>query len=289
MDSKLGLVGTVLYLFFALGCSQKDAIVARVAGYPITLSEFQSKVSQTPQDYQWLTHSQAGQKELMNILIREKLLFVLAQKRGLARDKKVKETLAGFKRDQIRQLQEFRESILVMRLMEKLRQQEVIVSEVDVRSFYDEHSPKEIDVRHILLPTQEDAERAASRIKAGQSFSRVARQLSMDENSKSEGGRLGSIRQGDLTPEFEEKAFGLRMWQVSDIVKTSFGYHIIQKTGERSLDYVEAKENIYRVLEREKFEKWLDQKRKNLKITINNNLLQQTALFIPEDTIVSTD
>ncbi|MFB0516586.1 MAG: peptidylprolyl isomerase [Candidatus Neomarinimicrobiota bacterium] len=70
----------------------------------------------------------------------------------------------------------------------------------------------------------------------GASFSDLARRFSDDEVSKNQGGNLGLVRRGELVPRFEEAAFSLEEGQISDIVETVFGYHIIQlleKQGER--------------------------------------------------------
>lgn len=78
------------------------------------------------------------------------------------------------------------------------------------------------------LAAREKAEQALSRLRAGEDFAVVAREVSEDIASRENGGDLGWVRQGQLLPEFEEVLFWMRPGQVSGIVETSVGYHIIK-------------------------------------------------------------
>jgi peptidyl-prolyl cis-trans isomerase C len=84
----------------------------------------------------------------------------------------------------------------------------------------------EIHARHILLPTEDEAKAALARIKAGEDFAKVATELSKDPGS--EGGDLGWFTKDKMVPEFAEAAFKLEPGQVSDPVKSQFGWHIIK-------------------------------------------------------------
>jgi peptidyl-prolyl cis-trans isomerase C len=96
---------------------------------------------------------------------------------------------------------------------------------------YDEaakaHPPvQEIHARHILVPTEEEAKAALARIKAGEDFAKVATELSKDPAG--EGGDLGWFTKDRMVPEFADAAFKLEPGQVSDPVKSQFGWHIIK-------------------------------------------------------------
>jgi peptidyl-prolyl cis-trans isomerase SurA len=80
----------------------------------------------------------------------------------------------------------------------------------------------------VELAAREKAEQALSRLRAGEDFALVARELSDDAASRENGGDLGWVRQGQLLPEFEEVLFWMRPGQVSNLVETSVGYHIIK-------------------------------------------------------------
>ena len=84
-------------------------------------------------------------------------------------------------------------------------------------------------------------------VKGGESFAEVARKFSEDPGSKEQGGDLGFFARGRMVPEFETAAFALATNQVSDVVTTHYGFHIIKAmerkpAGERS--FAESKDNI---------------------------------------------
>lgn len=124
------------------------------------------------------------------------------------------------------------------------RMQPVPVSEAEIRQAFEEQRaslgarPATVSVKQVLIPprpseaaelaARERAEQVRSRLQAGEDFAVVARDLSDDVASRENGGDLGWVRQGQLLPEFEEVLFWMRPGQVSDIVETTVGYHIIK-------------------------------------------------------------
>jgi len=85
-----------------------------------------------------------------------------------------------------------------------------------------------IHCAHILVEKQSVALEIKAKIAAGESFSKLAQQYSIDV-SKKRGGDLGLFGRGVMVKEFEKAAFALEKGQISDIVKTQFGYHIIKR------------------------------------------------------------
>ena len=85
---------------------------------------------------------------------------------------------------------------------------------------------EEIHARHILLPTEDEAKAALARIKKGEDFAKVATELSKDPAG--DGGDLGWFTKDRMVPEFADAAFKLQPGQVSDPVKSQFGWHIIK-------------------------------------------------------------
>ncbi len=85
---------------------------------------------------------------------------------------------------------------------------------------------EEIHARHILLPTEEEANAALARVKGGEDFAKVATELSKDPAG--DGGDLGWFTKDRMVPEFADAAFKLQPGQISDPVKSQFGWHIIK-------------------------------------------------------------
>ncbi len=104
-------------------------------------------------------------------------------------------------------------------------------TEENERKAYDEAAKaeppqEEIHARHILLPSEDEAKAALARVKGGEDFAKVANELSKD--SAGDGGDLGWFTKDRMVPEFSDAAFKLKKGEISDPVKTQFGWHIIK-------------------------------------------------------------
>jgi len=153
-------------------------------------------------------------------------------------------------RDDFRQ--KYRNEFLRRRMYESLSQS-VTVSSRDVAAFRERYMAGEselVSLSHILIEPEPSAERQAearqkaasflTRIENGEDFAELARNHSEDPGSAVEGGDLGFFSQGTMVPEFENAAFALKPGEVSDIVQTNYGFHII-RLEEASGDQVRAR------------------------------------------------
>jgi len=126
--------------------------------------------------------------------------------------------------------QEYREMVTVELLREKLRQ--ALAEKVPTTA-------EQVHARHILLDTEEEAKKVLEELKAGADFAELARKYSKDEETKENGGDLGWFPKGEWEPAFDAVAFSLKVGEISDVVRTSRGYHIIKVEGhemDRELD-----------------------------------------------------
>jgi peptidyl-prolyl cis-trans isomerase C len=87
-----------------------------------------------------------------------------------------------------------------------------------------------IRASHILVEKQSQAIKVAEELKAGGNFGELAKKYSVCPSGK-RGGDLGQFGRGQMVKEFEQAAFSLKMGEVSEPVKTQFGYHVIKRTG----------------------------------------------------------
>jgi peptidyl-prolyl cis-trans isomerase D len=126
---------------------------------------------------------------------------------------------------------------------------QVTVSDADIKSYYDQNAqryaaPEQRRASHILIAVNKnaaDADKAAAKAKAEQllaqarknpaEFPKLAKQHSQDPGSAERGGDLGFFGKGMMVKPFEDAAFGLNQGEISNLVQSDFGYHIIQLTG----------------------------------------------------------
>jgi peptidyl-prolyl cis-trans isomerase C len=85
-----------------------------------------------------------------------------------------------------------------------------------------------VRARHILVENEDDAKKIVVRLKGGEDFAKVAKELSKDPGSGAEGGDLGFFTQDRMVPEFAATAFALKPGDLSAPVKTQFGWHVIK-------------------------------------------------------------
>ncbi|OLR26494.1 peptidylprolyl isomerase [Bacillus cereus] len=118
-----------------------------------------------------------------------------------------------------------------------------------------ENYKPEIRASHILVADEKTAKEVEEKIKQGEDFATLAKQYSTDTGSKEKGGDLGVFGPGIMQKEFEDAAYKLQVGEVSEPVKTTFGYHIIKLTEKKELKpYEQEKENIRKTLEQKRLQ-----------------------------------
>jgi len=255
-----------------------------IDGDAITLEEFNKDLDKIPMNMKMLVATQSGKKTYLDRLIMKKLLLREAAKSKIEDEKDFQNRLSDIK-----------EQLLIESLLKKKIAADSQLTDNDMKKYYDANKEKfkkekEINTRHILLKTDEEAKQVMERLKKGEDFVELAKKYSIDPNAKASGGEIGFHPKGTLLPEYEAAAFKLtKVGQVTGPVKTQFGYHIIRLEGAKPPAYVsfdEVKDFIRQQLIQEKqkelLEKYIEELKKAAKITINEELLKEEKPALPE-------
>lgn len=88
--------------------------------------------------------------------------------------------------------------------------------------------PSKVHCAHILVKTEKEVNAVLERLKKGEKFANIAREVSLCPSGK-HGGDLGTFGRGKMVKEFEKAAFNIQKGQISPIVKTKYGYHLIKR------------------------------------------------------------
>jgi len=139
--------------------------------------------------------------------------------------------------DFARKLAYFRDKLLLDEYLD--REVKKAVTPEATRKLYDDtiknlKPEQEVRARHILVEGEDEAKQALARVKGGEDFAKVAAEVSKDPGSKSDGGDLGFFTQDRMVQPFAEAAFKLEPGQVSEPVKSQFGWHVIKVEEKRT-------------------------------------------------------
>lgn len=252
---------------------KEGPVVAEVNGSTITTGDFTRELKNLPEYLKSMADTPQGRKEMMDTMVIRELILQQAAKDGLDKSPEIAEKLADLKK-----------RLIVESFLKKKVETDAKVSDEDLKKFYEQNKDKfktgdQMRASHILVKTEKAAKDILAQIKAGGKFEDLAKKNSVDA-SAAQGGDLGWFNKGSMVPVFEKAALGLKEGQVSDVVKSDFGYHIIKLTGKRAAGvrpFEEVKEQIKAAVmpskQQEVFQKIKDELKKTAKINIKEDVL----------------
>jgi len=216
--------------------------VARVNGNPLYQKDFDLIV---PPDLQRvLTASE--KKTYLDRWIITQLLYEEALERDMGMTPEIKARLDQYRKD-----------LVADQLVQQVIQDRAIVTEQEVRAYYNEREDqytRDVRVSHILVNTREDVA-SVQELLQKRTFSWVATRHSIDKHT-GVGGDLGFLSKGNMIPEFEAVVFDMQVGEVSGVIESDFGYHIIKLTDTRNarnkLSFEDVADEISRTLLLEK-------------------------------------
>lgn len=135
----------------------------------------------------------------------------------------------------------FKES-LRFQLLQRKATEDVEVTDKEIKEYY-EQGKYELNGRHILVATKEEADAIVKQLKEGADFAKLAKEKSTDTGSGANGGELGWFTVGKMVKPFNDAAYALKLNTISEPVQSEFGYHIIEIKEKREVkDYGTLKE-----------------------------------------------
>ncbi len=281
------IVVSILFMGLLFSCTQKSAdkteqgqgpFVAKIGSATITQADFEREMKSLPDYAQQLFEGEAGKEKFLDEIIKKEILYQEALKKGLDKSP-----------DFNRKVEEFKKLTLASQLLDKEIISKNKVTDQEVKDYYNKHkeeftSTSQIRASHILVKTEAEANKILARLKKGEKFEEIAKKESLDTASAKNGGDIGFFSRGQLVPEFERAAAGLKVGELSGPVKTSFGYHIIKVTDKKTgpvIEFDRVKDVIYQRLsgdrQKDAFDNYIAELRKNYKIEINKDVLAKIS------------
>lgn len=241
------------------------ADVASVNGTPITTDELKARMSDFPDEVQERFGTTEGRRELLDAMITQAVLLQESLRLGLDKDK-----------DVVAKLDEARNNILVNALIEKLIADKI--NPKTMEAYYTQHPDdfREVRASHILVKTEAEAKDIAKQLKKGTDFGELAKKNSIDKGSAENGGDLGLFAKERMVKPFADKAFAMKPGEVSDPVKSQFGYHIIKLTEIRPLKkFADLTDEEKRSVKRSLLAVEMEKLRAQAKVTINGQAIEK--------------
>jgi foldase protein PrsA len=252
------LAGAVVAILLLAGCSNPNKVVGVVGDYELVNGDVEKRIAIVKLFAPDLDLSQVPRAEVVDQLLEELVMLQGAEEEGVTveqekRDQafdevqtslesrfgdkaKLDEALkkAKITLDDVREVVD--RNLKLQELYNKVTA-EVTVTPEDVSLYYEEHKaemelPEQVRASHILVDEEKLALELRDRLEKGEDFAALAKEYSTD-GSAAGGGDLGYFSRGRMVQEFEDVAFTTPVGEISPVVKTEFGYHIIQVTDKK--------------------------------------------------------
>ncbi|MCU1275337.1 MAG: PpiC-type peptidyl-prolyl cis-trans isomerase [Bryobacterales bacterium] len=271
-----------------------DKVVLAVGDEKVTAAEFEQLVDALPEQFR-ATARGPNKRQFAEQLVRIKLMSQEAHKRKLDENAAVQRQIALQK-----------ENLLANALFQDMAAN-TKVDDAAARQYFDQHKAEyeSVHARHILLRvkgsslpaqpgkkelTEEEALAKAQEIRkklvAGEDFAALAKAESDDTVSAANGGDLGTFRKGQMVPQFEQAALTLPVGQLSEPIKTPFGYHLIRVEQRDAKTFEEVRPDLEKKMRPELARNAVENLRKQAPVTIDDAFFGPAAAPAPPATIV---
>ncbi|WP_400245137.1 peptidylprolyl isomerase [Niallia sp. JL1B1071] len=180
----------------------------------------------------------------------------------------------------------FKEQIEQNLKVTKILEPSIEITDDEIKTYFEDNkasfdTPEQVEASHILVEDEKTAKDVKKKLDEGGDFAELAKEYSTDTQTKENGGELGYFSTGQMVEEFDKAAFAMNVDEISDPVKTDYGYHIIKVTGKKEAKEAtleESKEQIKETLLAQKVQEqastWLSEATAKYKI---ENKLEKDA------------
>lgn len=219
-----------------------NKVLLSIEGFEVReedVNQFLAKMGQEGHQF----NNEEGKKQIATELMNQHLIYLDAVETGLEEDPAFKDELAAAK-----------EQILRQYSMQKILAS-VYVSDNEAKEYFDSHQDQfkkiyRYKASHILVDTEEKAKEVKEKLDSNEKFEDLAKEVSSCPSSQN-GGDLGAFATGQMVPEFDQALENMEKDEISNPVKTQFGYHIIKlvdKDLARDVDFESNKKDIQSLL-----------------------------------------
>jgi peptidyl-prolyl cis-trans isomerase C len=205
--------------------AQSDKVVAKVAGVEIRESDLAMAEEDMGQQVQQLEG--AAKRDALVAYVADVIVAAKAAEAKKLTDQKEFKSRIAFIRNKLAM-----EMLLVQE--GKAAATDAAMKKVYEEAVKQQGNEQEVRARHILVPTEAEAKTILAEIKKGTDFAELAKQKSKDPGAAAEGGDLGYFTKDQMVPEFADQAFKMNKGDVSEPVKSQFGWHIIKVEDKRT-------------------------------------------------------
>jgi peptidyl-prolyl cis-trans isomerase C len=224
MSLRRPLTGAFLAMALSASLTAHAAVIAKVDGIEITDEDIQIVLEDIGPSLPPQMQGPQRDGYILDYIIDMKLAA-----------KKADQERLGVGPETVRRMAYYKDKVLMEALLGKIAKDGV--NDAAMRKVYDEAKSgqkpeEEVSARHILVENENDAKAALKRVKGGEDFAKVADAVSKDPGSK--GGDLGWFSKDRMVPEFADAAFKLKKGEISEPVKSQFGWHIIKLEDRRT-------------------------------------------------------
>jgi peptidyl-prolyl cis-trans isomerase C len=199
-------------------------VIASFAGETFTEGEFRDEMSRLSRRARGALSDAERRRQFVDNYVLSRLIYKKGVSQGFDTDPEV-----------LKQLEDLKRRLVIQRVMQE--QQTTPVDDAEVQAYYDAHAAEfatdRVKASHILVLDEARAEEILAKLRKDPSqFETLAKENSIDKANAEKGGDLGFFGRGRMVKEFEDAAFAMsKDGEISEIVKTRFGYHIIKRTG----------------------------------------------------------